>query len=335
MKPLIDVFFAIPCGIPYENQRELIKVICKNYNIRPIINEDDYLTESLLNQIFEQINKSEYFVADISSKSPNVIFELGYAFRAKHRTKIGILLANVTKCPSDLQDIKRMQYGNYKEFAVKLNNWFAQFFKGSSKIDDSFFIPKPYYETFKDLDSFNNRWEFPLGCDYSLTFNGFRFTNAPLPIISKHLAYLDNYIFEFNCTIESTVVGWIINGTKYSIEDTTIDFCIMFNLNVDGHLHPHIFTRQQKDAKATYYGFDRIKLNHAIDYTKRLNIKTYVNGSYVSILINDYSCFQADFNEEPYATLYNSLPNKTNQIGFRCHPGEVATIYDIKVNQIK
>lgn len=328
MKPLIQAFFAIPCGSFYDNQREIIKNICKAYNIKPIINESDYLTDSLLKQIFEQITISEYFVADISSTSPNVIFELGYAFRAKHRTKIGILLSNVSKCPSDLQDIKRLQYGNYKEFAEKLNNWFSQFYIKSAKIDTTFSPLVDYYETFMDTDRFYKLWELPLGCDFSLTFNGFRFTNAHLPIISKHLAFLDNYIFEFNCSINQYVIGWIIYGTKFNIEDTPIDFCIMFNLDIDGYLHPHIYANRQ------YHKFERLKTNLSIDYTKRLNIKTFVKDSHVEIHINNIQCFQADFNEKPYDVLYKSVPNKTNQIGFRCHPRETATIYSIKVNPI-
>jgi hypothetical protein len=35
-----------------------------------------------------------------------------------------------------------------------------------------------------------------------------------------------------------------------------------------------------------------------------------------------------------YGKYYNSIINKTNQIGFKCHPGEEATIYSVKVTSI-
>ena len=334
MKPLIQVFFAIPCGIFYENQQKIIIKICESYNIEPIINENDPITDSLLSQICNKITNCELFVADISSNSPNVIFELGYAFRAKPRSKIAILLSNISKCPSDLQDIKRLQYGNYREFAEKLNEWLSQFFNSKILLDDTFKPYTNYYETFQDCDSFIKRWDFPLGCDYSLTFNGFRFSNAHFPIISKHLAYLDNYIFEFECSIERNIIGWIINGTKYKYEDNIIDFCVMFNLNIDGHLTPHIFSKQYINPNIHYQVFDRIKINYPIDYTKRLKIKTKVINSKAKVFVNDFLCFDQDFNEMPYATYYNSVKPKTNQIGFRCHPGEEATIYSIKVDPI-
>lgn len=334
MKPKIQIFFAIPCGIFYEKQREIILKICQSYNIDPIINENDSLTNGLLSQIFDQITKCEYFIADISSNSPNVIFELGYAFRAKHLSKIGILLSNISKCPSDLQDIKRLQYGNYKEFADKLYNWLSQFFVKPVKKDNSLIPLIDYYETFKDADSFIKRWEFPLGCDYSLTFNGFRFTNAHFPIISKHLAYLDKYIFEFECSINRQTIGWIINGTKIKPDDNIIDFCIMFNLNNKGHLTPHIFTKTHINPTSHYQVFDGLIINEAIDFQSKLKIKTTVNGSKVKIQINDKNVFQQDFQDEPFGAFYNSVPHKTNEIGFRCHPGEEATIYSIKISPI-
>lgn len=335
MESLIKVFFAIPCGIIYENQREIIFRLCKSYNIVPLINENDYLTDSLLNQIFDQINKCEYFVADVSSNSPNVIFELGYAFKAKHRSKIAILLSNISKCPSDLQDIKRLQYGSYRDFAEKLNSWLSQFFIESIKIDDSYIPLIEYYETFKDHDNFLKRWDTPFGCDYSLTFNGFRFSNAHLPILSKHLAYLENFVFEFECSIDRNVIGWVINGTKFDPGANMLDFCLMFNLNIDGHFTPHIFSKPNIDTKTHYHVYDGIIIKEKIEFKKRLNIKTFVSGSMVSIQINNLDIYKQDFAKEPFKILYNSITNKTNQIGFRCHPGEEATIYSVRIDPIK
>jgi len=331
MKPLIQIFFAIPCGKFYENQSKIISRLCEAYNIEPIINERDYLTESLLDQILDQITRCDYFVADISSDSPNVIFELGYAFKAKHRSKVAILLSNLSKCPSDLQDIKRLQYGSYKEFASKLNSWLSQFFNENHKIDDSDLLIPEYYEAFKDQDLFLKKWDTPLGCDYSLTFNGFRFSYAHLPILSKHLAFLEDYIFEFECTINRSVIGWVVNGTKYDVKESLIDFCIMFNLNIDGHLTPHIFTKEAINPHSHYQVFDGIIIKEAINYKERLTIKTFVYGSRIRIEVNNTKIFQEDFSQEPFGKYYNPVKNKTNQIGFRCHPGEEATVYSVKV----
>ncbi len=331
MKPLIQVFFAIPCGKFYETQCKIITRLCDAYNIEPIINEKDLLTESLLDQILDQITKCDYFIADISSGSQNVIFELGYALKAKHRSKIAILLSNISKCPSDLYALKRLQYESYKEYATKLNNWLSQFFKESHIIDDQGLIVPDYYEAFNDQDLFLKKWDTPLGCDYSLTFNGFRFSNAHLPVLSKHLAFLQDYIFEFECLINRSTIGWVVNGTKFNFEDSLIDFCVMFNLSTDGHLTPHIFSKKDINPKSHYHVFDGLIIKETINYKERLNIKTSVHGSIIKIEINDIKIYQQDLSHEPFDKYYNSIDNKTNQIGFRCHPGEEATVYSVKV----
>lgn len=330
-----QIFFAIPCGDYYSNQKNIIQKICELYNIRPIINESDNTTDSLLSQIFEQIMLCDYFVADISSNSPNVIFELGYAFKAKHISKIGLLLSNVSKCPSDLQAIKRLQYSSYRIFADKLNDWISSILNVDSKIiDDSFIRFVGYYDSFQDIDHFISKWQIPLGCDYSLTFNGFTFSNANLPIISRHLAYLDNYTFEFDCLINNKVIGWIVKGTQLNFIDRVIDFCIMFNLSSDGFIHPHIFSKNKLEPGSLYKPFKREKIPDGIDCNgKRLNIKTRVEDIIITVLINDVECLRMDCSTESYKAYYDSVSEKTNQVGFRCDYTEQATIYNVKVYQ--
>lgn len=328
-----QIFFAIPCGDYYSNQKILIQKICELYNIQPVINESDNTTDSLLGQIFEQIMLCDYFVADISSNSPNVIFELGYAFKAKHISKIALLLSNVSKCPTDLQDIKRLQYSSYRIFADKLNDWISSFLLVEpKKLDDSFIPLVSYYDSFQDIDHFICKWQIPPGCDYSLTLNGLTFSNAHLPIISRHLAYLDNYTFEFDCLINNQVIGWIVKGTHLNFTDRVIDFCIMFNLSSDGFIHPHIFSKSMLEPGSHYKPFIREKIPAGIDcFGKRLNIKTQVADRIIKVLINDVVCSRIDCSEEPYKTYYDSIPEKTNQVGFRCDYTEQATIYNVKV----
>jgi len=334
MKYFRKVFLAIPCGEFYENQKKIIITICENLNLEPIINEDDSSTNSLLSQITEQINEADLFIADISSNSPNVVFELGYAYKSKYIDNIGILLSNISKCPSDLQDFKRIQYNSFNDLAEKLYKWLSQFSLNNNKPDFNKIKLTDFYESFQDNDRFLRLWSLPLGCNYSLTYNGFRFTNAHIPIITKHLAFLDNYVFEFDCLINNSVIGWIVKGTKFDYNDNLIDFCIMINLNIDGNIHPHIFSKLITDGSGGYKSFDRLKITHNLDLTKRLNVKTFVNDSKIKILINDNLCFDDDFNNGQYKSYYNLVPIKTNQIGFRCHPSEEATVCSVKVSQI-
>lgn len=330
----IGVFFAIPCGDYYSNQKSIIKRICSLYGVRSIINEADYTTASLLGQICRQIEKCDYFVADISSNSPNIILELGYALKAKKIEDIGVLLSNVANCPSDLQDIKRLQYGNYNQFADKLNSWLSNILSVEIKIVDESFSKFNYYDSFQDIDSFLTKWQIPLGCDYSLTINGLRFSNAHRPIISKHLAYLDKYTFEFDCQINNQVIGWIVKGTQSDVITKTMDFCVMFNLNIDGYIHPHIFSINKPNELSLYQPFDRVKVPIDPDLLKtRINIKTHVDDYRVKVQINDIDCLEIDFSNERYRDYYDSITEKTNQVGFRCDFLEEATIFNVRIHQ--
>ncbi len=57
------------------------------------IAEDDPSTKGLWESIQKEIDDSDLFIADISSRSPNILLEVGYAIARKPKSRIGIFTA--------------------------------------------------------------------------------------------------------------------------------------------------------------------------------------------------------------------------------------------------
>lgn len=99
----LTAFVAIPCGDYYAVQAETIRAILEGAGVQAYIAEDDSSTTGLWNKIHERIDDSDLFIADISSRSPNILLELGYAMARKPKSRIGIFNAESIEIPSDLR----------------------------------------------------------------------------------------------------------------------------------------------------------------------------------------------------------------------------------------
>ena len=98
----IDVFLALPCAEAFTEVNDCITGAFIAANTNPIVIEDRTRTTFLWKEIVKEIDSADYFVADISSLSPSVILELGYAIKGKARQRIAVLISKNTKVPSDI-----------------------------------------------------------------------------------------------------------------------------------------------------------------------------------------------------------------------------------------
>lgn len=334
LEPLMKkIFFAIPCGDFYTIQNKIIDDICTNHNVNKIVIEEKSKTDYLWEDIITEIESSDLFVSDISSRSPNIVIELGYALRGKSKDNIGIFVSKNIDVFSDIKGIKFQEYRSYSEFAELLEKWINEklYVSNSDFKRTTLNIPK-FHEEFKDLSKFIRLWDTPPSCQYNLEFDGLHYTDSHMPIMSNHLALLRNYSFEFKAKILSNAVGWIIKGTR-RYNDITPQFCLMFNIGVSRDLMPHIFNRTNIHPMSHFHPLNSLakKIEKSIDNSSFYNIKTTVNGDLVEIYFEGTQVFSHTFGTHPdEKDLYNFSP-KHGQVGFRCHPGEEAVIRDVNI----
>lgn len=329
-----EIFFAIPCGEFYSVRYRYIKAICKEAGVKPIIIQDQAKTGALWEEIVENIDCADYFVADISSESPNVILELGYSTREKRR-KYAVFKERRVKAPSDLGGLKFQEYATMREFKEKLVQWIvdnvpcvrSNILRNLDSLDAS--VPT-FREDFFDWDRFIKLWHWPPGSYVNLTSEGLHFTNAHLPIMTTHFGLLRNYEFKFKAKIKKRNLGWIVKGTREH-DSYFPGFCVMFNIDEEGRLQPHIlnWTKKGPEYKQFKTGppFDLHKKDDWFTLTTKVveDKITVLNGQNIIV-------FHDDFTGDRYKEWYE-FPNKQGEVGFRCHPGEEGIIRCLELRE--
>ena len=96
-------FVAVPCGDFYSVQAAAISDVFRGSGVEAYIAEDEPTTKGLWSKIRDQIDSCDLFIADISSRSPNILLEVGYAIARKPETRIGVFTAESIEVPSDLR----------------------------------------------------------------------------------------------------------------------------------------------------------------------------------------------------------------------------------------
>lgn len=333
----INIFFAIPCGEFFSIQNQCIKTVCETAGINPIIVEDHTKTADLWEKITEKIDFADYFVADISSKSANVILELGYSIREKKSKYNAIFIGDNIQVPVDLQGFTLQKYTTIRDFQNRLINWMIDNipFVDPNQLNSLDTRSLDFYEDFKDYDRFLKLWSFPPQSSFQLTHEGLRFTNVHFPIMTTHLALLKDYEFEFKARIESRTLGWIVKGTR-PFNRYLPTFCIMFNINQKGGLRPHIFNsnKVEIDPPTYYHVFNEQQVQLNISKEGWFTLLTKVIGDKITILNDGNIIFDQDFTVDPYKEFYE-FANKQGEVGFRCYPGEQGIINYLKVREIE
>src|SRR3989344_2865936 len=330
----IKIFFAIPCGEFFSIQNRIIKHVCNTYNIDPIIIEDHSRTDSLWRKITEGIVEADYFIADISSNSPNILLELGYTIREKKPRFYGIFIASTISVPSDLRGEILQIYSSFRDFQNKLEKWIEDnvVVKPELVAEELINLGTEFLvEDFLDREKFLRLWTNPPFASFYFTEEGLRFTNAHFPIMTNYLALLRNYEFTFKARLILGAIGWVVKGTK-SFRSILPEFCVMFNINDKNILTPHIFNIHKPGGAGGYHAFNNESKTVKIDKSKEgwFEITTKVLEDEIVILNGEKEIFKINFNEEPYKNIYE-FPNKQGEIGFRCHPNEEAIIRYVKI----
>jgi hypothetical protein len=331
-----SIFFAIPCGEFFKIQHDCIHNICNKTGIEPIIIEEHSQSKNLWKRISDSIDNSDYFVADISSRSPNVILELGYTIKSKSDKYYAVFNSSNIEIPVDLKGFTIQVYNSIDDFQKRLIKWIENNVRDID-IDNLKNIVTDnwnYRDDFKDFNTFKKLWSTPPDCAFKLDHKGLTLSNSHMPIMTNHCALLNNFELEFKANVIMGALGFVLKGTKRS--DYAIPrFCVMFNINKEGYITPHIFNENKINPSTHYEVFEKNGSKVPIEYEEEgwfiLNVK--VLGDKITIQNKKNTLLDIDMKSEPFKNFYDFSPKEGN-IGFRCHPGELGIINYIEIKEI-
>lgn len=191
-----------------------------------------------------------------------------------------------------------------------------------------------YREEFRDLDRFLRLWSVPPGVAFHLVGDGLKVGDAHWPVLTKQLGLVRDCDVEFRARIDRQQIGWTVMGTQMP-QDLLPTFCVMFALRSDGRLVPHIWSATKPGSSGGYHRYDtaskRIRLK--IDRHRWFTMVTRVRGHRIQLIHQGRVVFDADMSRAPFREVYQSVPQKQGNIGFRCFPGEEATIASVVVRE--
>ena len=148
-----EAFFAYPSSRPLlsESIREAVREINTGRRVK-IQTWEDYKGggNSIINTIWDAINRADLFFADVTGLNPNVMFELGYAIARNRRIW---LIFNKT-----LKDEEKM----FNELKILSTIEYVDF-SNSEDIVSGFYRNNPVEDTRKHNLSHNNRTQFETG----------------------------------------------------------------------------------------------------------------------------------------------------------------------------
>jgi hypothetical protein len=329
------VFFAIPCGEFFQPQRSSIRAICEAIKVEPVIVEDHLGTSSLWGKITTRIDGSRLFMADISSRSVNVLTELGYALSSKKASTIGIFASEAADVPVDLQGFVIQKYRCMTSFESQLFQWLTSSLMIQGTCCD--WTPQgtqfSFSESFMDPVQFNRLWWKPMGSQFHIEPGvGLHITDCHIPIMTTHLGLLQECSFEFIGRIDSMRLGWVVKGSSTGSQGFP-SFCVMFNIDTDGLVTPHVFDIHHLPSSGLgYQHFRRHQTGIGMKAGSWHKIRTDVRQDCIDIFIDGYRrCrFRLDGKQVEGWMQGRSIPTG-GQIGFRCHQGEVATVGHVRV----
>lgn len=125
---LAKAFVIMPFKSPFnEFYEKIIKKVCSDLNIEVKRGDEIISTNVAMQDIIQDINYSNFIIAEVSEANPNVYYELGYAHALN---KPVILLAKKnTKIPFDISHYRVIYYDDNIIFRDELENKLKSYLK--------------------------------------------------------------------------------------------------------------------------------------------------------------------------------------------------------------
>jgi hypothetical protein len=136
-------FVMMPFGEWFDRYYQEIYVpAIKDAGFEPVRADELFTTGSVVEQIWEQIEKAKLLLADLSGKNPNVFYELGLAHAA--RKPVVFTAGQLEDVPFDLRHLRVIIYDvREPEWAARLRTSVADYLRNAMK-DPGKSIPHPF-----------------------------------------------------------------------------------------------------------------------------------------------------------------------------------------------
>lgn len=136
-------FVMMPFGEWFDRYyQEIYAPAIKEAGFEPVRGDELFNTGSVVEQIWEQIEKSKLLLADLSGKNPNVFYELGLAHAA--RKPVVFAAAQLDDVPFDLRHLRVIIYDiREPEWAARLRKSVADYLRNAAK-EPGKSIPHPF-----------------------------------------------------------------------------------------------------------------------------------------------------------------------------------------------
>lgn len=107
------VFVLMPFNESFDDVYQLgIKAACQSEKIYCERVDEQYYEGSMLDRIYNQIQHADYIIADMSTKNPNVFYEVGYAHALQK--KVVLITQEESDIPFDLKHFYHIIYSKNK-----------------------------------------------------------------------------------------------------------------------------------------------------------------------------------------------------------------------------
>lgn len=103
----------------------IIKPVLKELKYNPLRADEIFTSKPIINDIWQNIKKSKFLIADLTDRNPNVFYELGFAHALSK--KVILLTQNLSDIPFDLRHYRIIVYQDSISGSDKLKNTLKEF----------------------------------------------------------------------------------------------------------------------------------------------------------------------------------------------------------------
>nr|WP_123784632.1 hypothetical protein [Pirellula staleyi] len=136
-------FMMMPFGTWFDKYyKEIFAPAIKDAGFEPIRGDEIFTTGTVVEQIWEQVQKSTVLLADLSDRNANVYYELGLAHAASK--PVVLTASKIEDVPFDLRHLRVIVYDvREPEWSVMLRKSVTEYLK-NAKADPARSIPQPF-----------------------------------------------------------------------------------------------------------------------------------------------------------------------------------------------
>lgn len=136
-------FVLMPFGGWYDRYyEEIYRPAIKDAGFEPFRADDLFNTGSVVEQIWEQVNKSKVLLAELTGKNPNVFYELGLSHASCK--PVVFVTGALNDVPFDLRHLRHITYDvNEPGWSDRLRKDIGQYLR-NAKADPAKSIPQPF-----------------------------------------------------------------------------------------------------------------------------------------------------------------------------------------------